>query len=538
MTIPSWIAPLFDDEEVVALAEGNLHRWSDWVLPIHSENEVGKDITYEDDFEAIKTELAKLSGINADLITEAAERLLKTGAKDLRVAVYYAYGNLRLKGLGGFSDGLELICSLLKAYPKDVWPKRLVQRRAALEWLASEKVTDAVALVELNHRDSFKQALSALVLLHSLLSEYGEDFRPNLSPLFKPFEEALTERSSDTQQVTETEIDTDKTDLQTNLRAPELLMPGSSISSSKMLLDQTRQMSAYLKQQENGYWAAYKMIRAVRWGSIQSAPPSTNGQTRLKPPHADLLATLKHLVAEKKWLDLLDRVDTAFLEGANQYWLDLQYYAWIGQKAQGGRYAEQADSALGELKILLTRCPELLELNFEDGSPFVSGFVAEWLQNQVLLQGEGQGREVSQLALDKHSGTDAESTIDLEAFRLLEEKGLEVAITWLDSHSQLKSGKANCYKFLLMARLAEQQQKTDWAVYLLEHSLGIMQNSSIIDWDRDFSFEIYAMLYRLIYAKSKRKDMQSDMTENQLQIEQLKSKLIQIDAVRALYLFH
>lgn len=539
MNTPSWMLPLFDGEEVTVLAEGRLHRWQDWVLPIHPKEQIGNDIAYEDDFESIKTEISKLSGSNSVLITTAAERLLKTSTKDLRVAAYYTYGNLCQHGLSGFSDGLELICSLLQTYHQNIWPKRPMQRRNALEWLASEKVTDTIASTNSSHHLSLKQTLSALVLLQNLLSEWEEEFRPNLLPLFQQLEQVLNELSYKIpEKASETITTASLSQPIGTTQIPVPLVSVSSISSSKTLLDQTRLISAYLRQQENGYWAAYKMIRAIRWGTIHSLPPVFDGQTRLKPPRIDLQTTLKRLVAEKQWLDLLNQVEAAFLEAANQYWLDLQYYAWLGQKSQGGLYADQADSALSELKILLIRYPELLSLNFEGGNPFVSDFVAEWIQNQVLVRASDQEKTVIRLSLDEDSSTTTESAIRQEALHLLEEKGLESAITWLDTHPHLQSGKSACYKFLLMAKLADLQQKNDWAVYLLEQSINTMQSCSIIEWDRNFSFEIYAMLYRLVCAQSKRKDMQLDVVQNQLQVEHLKNKLMRIDAVRALYLFH
>ena len=59
----------------------------------------GEDVAYADDFEAIKIELAKLSGIDCRLILDASERLLKRQSKDLRVATYYI---LPLCEIGGW----------------------------------------------------------------------------------------------------------------------------------------------------------------------------------------------------------------------------------------------------------------------------------------------------------------------------------------------------------------------------------------------------------------------------------------------------
>ena len=43
----------------------------------------------------------------------------------------------------------------------------------------------------------------------------------------------------------------------------------TKVNSSKALLDQVRINAAYLREQDDGYWSANKMIRAVRWGRIE-----------------------------------------------------------------------------------------------------------------------------------------------------------------------------------------------------------------------------------------------------------------------------
>lgn len=89
-----------------------------------------------------------------------------------------------------------------------------------------------------------------------------------------------------------------------------------------------------------------------------------------------------------------------------------------------------------------------------------------------------------------------------------------------------------------MAKLADKQQKNDLAVSLLEQAIESMEKSNVISWDTDFSFEVHAMLYRLVFSKSKRKDLQFEIEKIQIQIEVLKNRLMQIDTVRALYLLH
>ncbi|MDO1509200.1 MULTISPECIES: type VI secretion system protein TssA [unclassified Neisseria] len=538
MMLQKWLERLFGNN-VTDIAESRIDNWQEWTQPIDTNNPAGNDITYDDDFETIKSELAKLSGIDNALIITCAERLLKNSAKDLRVAAYYAYANLRENGLKGFSGGLELICSLLKVFGQEVWPRKPVQKRSALDWLGSEKVLDILSNTELNNQQEIEHALSALILLQNLLMEWEEAFRPNLLPLLQKFEQTLADSAYGQQKDTITTSEVTEQPIAVKAAAQSDIQV-TAIGSVKALLDQTRVMAAYLRQQDNGYWAAYKMIRAVRWGGLNSIPPANDSKTRLKPPRSDLQSSLKRLVLEKQWLDLLERVEIAFLEGANHYWLDLQYYAWQGQKALGGMYATQIDSALYELKNFLGRCEGLINLSFEDGSPFVSDNVNEWLQKHVLTPELDFNSNLVGMRPSENIFKDMPEAISYEeeAAKIAVETGLEAAMLWLDGQPQLQTGKAYYNKLLMMAKLADSQQKSDWALHLLEQVAAGLQHSTVDLWDKEFAFEIYSMFYKLLTAKTKRKDIQQDLYKIQEQINQLQTRLMHIDAVRALSIFH
>ena len=101
MTLPQWVKPILGDEGT-SITDNNIHRWQEWLEPVSDGHPCGEDVAYADDFEAIKIELAKLSGIDCRLILDASERLLKRQSKDLRVATYYIFAALRDRGFGRF----------------------------------------------------------------------------------------------------------------------------------------------------------------------------------------------------------------------------------------------------------------------------------------------------------------------------------------------------------------------------------------------------------------------------------------------------
>jgi hypothetical protein len=76
----------------------------------------GEDPGYDDDFQRIREEVNKLSGIDTGLICTLAEKLLTTTAKDIRIATYYCWARLHQDGEAGFAEGLELLAGLLQRY--------------------------------------------------------------------------------------------------------------------------------------------------------------------------------------------------------------------------------------------------------------------------------------------------------------------------------------------------------------------------------------------------------------------------------------
>lgn len=538
MSLSAWLESFFC-KQPEGLAKKQLTIWQGWLEPISADAPTGEDITYDDDFEAVKFEVSKLSGINTALIVSTSEYLIKNSAKDLRVATYYTYASLREKGLTGFAEGLWLIDGLLQSFDQDLWPKKDTQKRNALMWLNSEKVQDALDKVDCSQQNEMEQVLSALALLQNLLEEWSEELRPDLTTLLKFFEQKFNESSFNQPESKKSDSNSTAGQMAAAVEAQAAAqIPTTAITSTKALIDQTRLIAAYLRSQENGYWAAYNMVRAVRWGSLNGIPPHSKNQTRLKSPRHDLQATLKRLVAEQQWLDLIERVEIAFLEGVNHYWLDLQYYAWQGQRALGGIYASQIESSLLGLKFFLDRCEGLASLTFEDGSPFVSDNVTEWLQKQVM----SIGNSTVETAVIKPVEVDT-TVHDYQAFlqeaeRLATQSGLETAMAWLETQPQLQFGKAYCHKLLWMAKMAEAHQKSDWAIYLIEHAAEQVGSMGVPAWDKEFAFEVYVIWYKLLFAKSKRKDVQMDAHKIQEQISRLQHNMMQIDVVRALAVFH
>ena len=540
MTLPQWVKPILGDEGT-SITDNNIHRWQEWLEPVSDNHPCGEDVAYADDFESIKIELAKLSGMDYRLILDASERLLKRESKDLRVATYYIFASLRDRGLAGFSDGLEILCGLLQKFDQSLWPKKPVQKRNALNWLSGERVLDTLKEVGLSDSTELKRTLSALMLLQNYFEGWEEAVRPSLFPLLQYFEESSVRfssspTSSSQNQETSAPVEQVATpQIHQESRGSSESLTVTKVNSSKALLDQVRINAAYLREQDDGYWSANKMIRAVRWGGLNGIPPHQNGQTRLKAPRADLLANLNRLVQEQQWRDLLDKVEAAFLEGANHYWLDLQYYAWQGQQALGGLYLSQVDSSLFELKSLLTRCEGLTGLSFDNGFPFVSADTLKWLEQKVMSSTRKQtnSQAIQKAVLEPSSQEENQESYWQQALLKTQEYGLDAAFAWLETLPEWQAGSGQVKKWLMMARLAVNAQKAEWAVKLLEQASKQMQVLTVKEWDKHFTFEVYSLWYQLLSENLDNKDIEAVK-----QLEFLRTELMQADVVRALELIY
>ncbi len=138
----SQVAP----EALAAQTQQRLLLWENWLQPVTAEQPTGDDPGYDDDFQLMREEVNKLSGANTDLICQLAEKLLTTVTQDIRVASYYAWARLHRDGEAGLADGLELLAGLMQRFGVSLHPQRDRSRRAALDWLASQRMLDSLSL--------------------------------------------------------------------------------------------------------------------------------------------------------------------------------------------------------------------------------------------------------------------------------------------------------------------------------------------------------------------------------------------------------
>lgn len=506
-------------------------HWADWLQPITLDNPTGEDLTYHDSFQEIKEEIGKLSEIDYKMIAAESEIILKQSSKDIRVATYYCLARLHIDGIEGFADGIELLASLLDKFGSDIYPSRQNIRKNAIEWLTNAKFIDELTQLQPITEINLIRIVVALNLIDVKCQTLFSSDDPNqaiATPDLTVFANFLTN-------IIKQPIKTNQADEKQPAPAPTPLSETSTlnevkkITSQQDLLDQARKMASFLREKPEGYFVAGRFLRVIRWDTIIELPPADHrGRTRLPAPRAELKQHISRLMIQQQWTELFERVETAFMESANHFWLDLQRASVIALQKMGEPYQSWADIYLTDIGLMLERLKGVERLFFENGTPFADDETRAWITKYAHIQHIDEGENIAPIVV---SGENDWNEIEKQALELAHNENLEKAFQWLQHLPSLHSTKQRYLLQYTQARIAEQLGKHDIALKLLMGLNERQQSMTLLQWEPELLFDIKRYLLRLIKQKNQFKD---EMNPNLFkQIEQLQHELMQLDPARA-----
>lgn len=523
MTLRTLISQCLGERDALALARGQAQRWQPWLQPINADSPGGEDPGYDDDFQRMREEVNKLSGADAEGVAQRAEKLLTRTCKDLRVATYYLWARLHKDGEAGLADGLTLLAALVERYATEVLPARANRRKMALEWLASSKVLDSLSLYPEVVPSEAERTVAALAWLEHGLEAWPHDQRPALGALYGALSARLTQAGG-----VDALVPQHSASHESNVQTAT--PTATAIRSGRDLLDTSRALAGYLREQPQGWLAAHRLMKSVRWDTVHQVPPqTTDGTTRLASPRGDYRAQLKRLYLQQNWAQLLDQVERAYAEGVNHFWLDLQWYLYQALSKQPAPQDSWADIVKRDLGMFLERLPGLELLHWSDGTPFADETTRDWITQHV-----SGNRPQQWLPTPKAVPTTAEADIlalESEALAQADSEGMEVALAWLTARPNVQTGRQRWLLRLLMARVAEQYGKSDLALHLLGELDATAGHHALAVWEPELDFEVKARLFKLLRLKTQRNDV--DKPTLARRSEALLTALVAIDPVRA-----
>lgn len=517
---------------LLAQTRENLSLWSPWLMPLATGNGAGDDPTYDDDFQLMREEINKLSGTDTDALCRLAESILTHHARDIRVVTWYAFARLQRDGDTGLADGILLLTAMLEQAGQHCHPQRSTARLAALDWLNSEKVLDALSRWPDVTREETARTAAALCLLETSLEQLSEAERPAFSGLLRTLETRLAGSGGlDTPVASSGQDHTGESPLSTptsGTAVPET----AAVKSEVELVRQLRVLSGWVVDQPQGWLAAHRMMKAARWDLVTQLPAlDASGRTRLLPPKADYRAQLKRLYLQQSWTELVEQVDVMFTEGGNRFWLDLQWYLWQGLSRAGAPWEQWAEYILSDLRLLLKRLPGLETLAWNDGTALADEVTLNWIAEKVNDEMPGFSDEP---AVATAAQADDILVLEAEAMEKGDSEGPEAALSWLQSRPDMASPRSRWLLRLLMAKVAEQYGRNELALHLLGELTDSAPQLTLSEWEPGLLFDVQARRLRLLRMKAGRSE--SDKARFAPEMDSLLAGLIALDPARAMVL--
>ncbi|WP_316390553.1 type VI secretion system protein TssA [Citrobacter farmeri] len=512
------------EEQLLTEARSHAADWERWLTPIASHQPVGEDPGYDDDFQRIREEVNKLSGIDTGLICTLSEKLLTSTCKDLRVITFYVWARLHQDGESGLVEGIELLAAMLERFGTRLHPLRDRSRKSAVEWLGSSRMTDSLSLYPEVDMSVMRRVTAALLLAEQTFQTFEESARPELGGLYQALDNRIIQSGGANTLVPQTSREESNAPASTASSAPVM----NAVTSGRDLLDQAKVLAKYLRDRPGGWLAGHHLLKSVRWDTLTELPPlDAAGRTRLVPPKPDNKAHLKRLYLQKSWSELLEHSDMLLAQGVNHLWLDVQWYAWQALVKMDND-SVRADILCNDLKGLLTRLPGLDALAFSDGTPFADEVTLNWINEKVLDDVAGWKDEPVTAALS--SGDDV-LMLEPEVLAKADSEGIEAALNWLQARPGYTSTRDRWLMRLLMARVSEQYGKNEMALHLLSELDDSARKLTLEQWTPELMFEVKARRLKLLRSKAGRSE--ADKTRLQPEMDSLLSGLIALDPARA-----
>jgi len=532
-TAKSLLALCLPDEAqqyaLLARQRSSLFQWDNWLQPLTEGEGAGEDPAYDDDFQLMREEINKLSGTDPEKLCQLAERILCHTARDLRVVTWYIFARLQREGEAGLCEGLQLLVAMLTRYGDRCHPRRSNARKSTLEWLNSTKIQDTLSRWPDATREQTSQTAAALCLLDMLLEKWPESERPLLDGLSRTLELRLAGSGGldgFTPQPASNPDNPPAASVRTSATA-------SAVKSESEFLSQSKVLAGWLAEQPDGWLASHRLMKAVRWDTVGQLPAlDASGRTRLSPPKPDYRAQLKRLYLQQSWTELVEQASDMFSEGANRFWLDLQWYLWQGLTRAGQPWNCWADYITSDLKLLLARLHGLEQLSWSDGTPFADEVTLNWIAEKVNNDLAQLGDEPAVVA--GGGQTDDILVLEAEAMARGDSEGPEAALGWLQSRPGMNSPRSRWLQRLLMARVAEQFGRNEMALHLLDGLKTSAPHLTLKKWEPALLFEVQARRLKLLRLKAGRSE--TDKARFAPEMDALLAGLIAIDPARAMVL--
>ena len=511
--------------------------------PISEEAPAGESVTYDEDFQTLKTEIDKISAAsgqaNYERITELARTILTEKSKDLRAAGYLVVGEARANGTEEMFEAIRAVWLLIDTYWEDLYPakRRMRGRGSALQFI-SDRLADWISAADFQQSDR-----EALVTTRDLLQDIQEfgleemgEHAPSLSGLLGDLDDVIDslpepepdEPPSESAQESDSESATTEDDTFASGTAPRDPSEFTSESDASAAVSDA---ASFLREQDLTDPTPFRLLRAVQWGVLQEEPPSENGETRLPAPREQRRTYLTGLLDDDEYEALIREGESSFQNEPFHLWLDLQRLVASALDALGAPYEPARDAVLFDVARLVNRLPGLLSLTFSDGTPFASPLTVDWIETQVQpMLSTGDDQEAASNGDGRMLVTEQYE----EARQLLSGGELDEALTLMrEGTAKDTSEREAFHRRLYVALLCMKGNRLSVARPLLDRLDAKVERHALDSWRPSLALKVWEYKCRCYdeLAQNARAEASDDLSAK---ADAAFEKICRLDATKAL----
>ncbi|MBN7768441.1 type VI secretion system protein TssA [Marinobacter daepoensis] len=383
------------------------HPYVDQVLsPIPGETGVGESLAEDSALEFLEDEIMKVGSlahndIDWPKVESEALKLLADRSKDIKVLGFVMLSLQRGGDGERFALSLYLLHRVLNDWWENAWPYPGAKGQRARKMLFTQILQRALKAVE---SLSFDASVGdgrhfCLELVDKLDTQAKDrdlpddalfDLKRAVEKLPKPDQapapRAASENATTTRQESQASSPSSGS-AGSNGAAASLgnltLDPGNERATRQSLL----KVAELLTSSEPDNPLGYQMRRYAIWQSITSLPPTRDGKrTDLAAVSADRVAEYQETLEKAPDPELWQRIEQSL--SVSPFWLDGHWLSARAAMALG--HTECAEAIREALKGFVDRLPQLTELTFNDGTPFLGDDATDWMHTAPAA-GKGGG---------------------------------------------------------------------------------------------------------------------------------------------------
>jgi type VI secretion system protein VasJ len=470
------------------------------VQPI-GDNEVGEDPRYGDNFDVVKSEIDRLSDTDYEKVVDNCRKILETESKDLRIAGYYILALVFTQRLDGLVHGVDCLAQLLNKYGNRCHPQRETAKQQSIAWLNNDKLSTFVNKIIIEN-DSQKENVSRIkIKVDEINSILNKQFNGDVTQWTSLNAWLQRNLPQDT-----TELKLEATDNVISITESTNEEPlNSDLSFDRA----SENLIAYLEK--SGDWIRLiSLSRALKWSFVR-VPFHEEFKTKIPAPRSEILMCITEQHEDRDIEATLSLFESYFMEPGCQYFFDLQKNEV--EKAKKSNRQDIVNIIEDYLSILIKRVPKIVDLSFDDGTPFANHATKHWLNslNKVTTSGI--------------SNSKLENNIELKIEKILRnEDGNDLAEQMvLFNKIDTTNASNKCLIELAKIDACIVSGRSDLALSLANHLNNIVVKYHLEEWNAPLALQIWNKLFQIISCKSNKTESDSK------RIDDLKERICAID---------